>query len=224
MLRLSEARWPKFTSVPFQCSPTHAGAIWTASRLLSPISSKARLGKTPQMSGVEEFSVSLLGSLTLRTRHEAVAPWNARQSVTFLHRSVTCFSMNKGLMLIIKSPAKTAICTLPGFWGWQTASLHSHKQSVAHPALGAAPGWHTCHWQRGENLPKMKALAVLETELWSQSPVTPRKPTFKCQRERMWLLRASETGKAGSNAYFTSTVCLDRHKSPLGYFKWVIKS
>ena len=85
-------------------------------------------------------------------------------------------------MLIIKSPAKTAICTLPGFWGWQTASLHSHKQSVAHPALGAAPGWHTCHWQRGENLPKMKALAVLETELWSQSPVTPRKPTFKCQK------------------------------------------
>lgn len=71
----------------------------------------------------------------------------------------------------------------------------------------------------------MKMLVVLEIELWSQSPVILNKLNIQMpERKDVTLLRDSETGKAGSNAYFTSAVCLDRHKSPLGYLKWVIQS
>lgn len=148
MLRLSAARWPKFSHVPFQCSPTHAGAIWTASRLQGPISSKARLGKNPRMFGMEEFC------LPTRFFGPQDSTWSCCsmkcQSVTCLQRSVTCILMNKGLMLIIKSPAKIDIYTLPGFWGWRTASLHNQKQLVPKPCpwgycgvahLPLAKGW-----------------------------------------------------------------------------------
>ena len=93
------------------------------------------------------------------------------------------------------------------------------------PCAGAGGRRYTGHWQRGENLLTRKMLVVPETELWSQCPVTLNKLNIQMpERKEATLLRDSETGKAGSNASFPSAVCLDRHKSPLGYLKWVIQS
>ena len=87
-------------------------------------------------------------------------------------------------------------------------------------------GWGcTCHWQRGENLLKMKMLVVHETELYSQSPVTLNKLNIQMpERKDVTLLRDSITGKPGFSAHFTLAVCSDRDKSPFGCLKQVIQS
>lgn len=68
-------------------------------------------------------------------------------------------------------------------------------------------------------------LVVYWIELCSQSPVTLNKLNIQMpERTDVTLLHDSVTGKTGSDAHFTSAVCLDRDKGSLEYLKEVFQS